>query len=345
MSLSRGLAAINLEPTDKIPHTQQVSHDEYLLKMTGVDTRDLSQQERALPALAALLDYDFIWNICEMPVTRGRQTKMGHAVWSETDRMDTETFCPFKTEEDVYTFDPVAEYGIPDHDDTVRFFRGHVAKSRVLYPEAVLPAGRYHSLFSACIRSFGWEMFLASVPNHEREFDRVLEGFLEMSMAEVKAWLETDIKVYTCHDDIAWTSGAVFHPDWYRKYIFPKYRRLWAPLKEKGVKVIFCADGTFTEFVDDIAEAGADGFIFEPTTSLEYITEKYGQSKIIIGNMDCRVLMFGTKEAIRADVKRILDLGRPCPGYFMYMGNMIPNGIPLENVEYFFEVFEELRGR
>jgi len=64
--------------------------------------------------------------------------------------------------------------------------------------------------------------------------------------------------------------GAIFHPNFYREYIFPRYKELWKPLKEKGIKVIFCSDGNFTEFIDDIVDAGADGFIFEPLSSLEY---------------------------------------------------------------------------
>ena len=79
-------------------------------------------------------------------------------------------------------------------------------------------------------------MFLSSVPKHEDQFNKVLEGFLELSLLEIKAWTKTDIEVCLIHDDIAWTSGPVFHPDWYRKYIFPKYKVLFQPLKEKGIK-------------------------------------------------------------------------------------------------------------
>jgi len=344
MSFERGWKALKLEMTEKIPHTQYISHDEFTFSKTGVDTCDPSQQPMAWPSLAKALDYDFIWSTFEMPVT-GRTTNMGHAEWSETDQMNAKIYCPFASEEDVLSFDPVEEYGIPDQNSTIEAFSKHLAESKRLYPGAVFPGGRYHSIFSACIRTFGWEMFLSSVPHNEKRFDRVLEGFLELSMEEVNAWLKTDMAVYLCHDDIVWTSGAVFHPEWYRTYIFPKYKRLWKPLKEQGIIVLYCADGSFTEFVDDIAEAGADGFIFEPSTSLDYIVERYGKKKVIIGNVDCRVLQFGTRQEIKQEVRRCIDLGSKCPGYFMAVGNHIPNGIPLENVEYYFEVFEELRKR
>lgn len=344
MSYKRGISALRGIIPDIIPHTQYISNDAYIKDITGIDTSNPSSCETVGPAIAQALDYDFIWSTFEMPV-EGRMTDMGHAEWSAVDQYNTRVSCPFTTTEDVLTFDPVEEYQPSPHATIVEAFRSHLRKARIAYPEAVYPGGRYNTLFSACIRTFGWEMFLTSVPHNEERFDRVLEGFFRLSQIEVEAWLETDIDVYLCHDDIVWTSGAVFHPEWYRRYIFPRYRKLWDPLREKGVTVLYCADGDFTAFIDDIAEAGADGFIFEPTTSLDHIVERYGHDKAIIGNADCRVLQYGTRDDIRAEVTRCIDRGRNCPGYFMAVGNHIPNGIPTENIRYFFEVFESLRSR
>jgi hypothetical protein len=48
---------------------------------------------------------------------------------------------------------------------------------------------------------------------------------------------------------------------------------------------------------------------------------------------------------ILCGILRRNDLGRNCPGFFMLMSNHIPNAIPKENIEYYFEVFEKLRRR
>ncbi|MFH2069058.1 MAG: hypothetical protein ABII89_06325 [Candidatus Omnitrophota bacterium] len=76
---------------------------------------------------------------------------------------------------------------------------------------------------------------------------------------------------------MVWTNGAIFKPEWYRKYIFPRYQKLWRPLKEAEIKVLLCSDGNFTKFVDDVAAAGADGSVFEPPADLEYIVSRYGK--------------------------------------------------------------------
>jgi hypothetical protein len=342
MSRERGWQAINLRMPDRIPRTEYISHDAFIRKVTGLDTAVPEEAGKAGPALARALDYDFIWSIAEVPLSRGRTTSMGPAVWSNTDRMNTNVACPFTDEEEVLSFDPVGEYGIPNPREAERQFRGNLEWGERAHPGAVFPGGRYNTLFSACIRSFGWDMFLSAAVSDPERFDRVLEGFFRITMAEVEAWIRAGARVYLQHDDICWSSGPAFHPDWYRRYIFPRYRKLWAPLREAGIKVLYCSDGTFTPLVDDIAAAGADGFIFEPTTSLELIAERYGKTKVIVGNADCRILMSGTRDDIRREVERCVRAGRDCPGYFLAVGNHIPNGIPLENVEAYFEISAEL---
>jgi hypothetical protein len=348
VSYERGLAALNLEMTDKIAHTEYLDHDDFIKKVTGIDTTKETDHLKVKAALCRALDYDLVWNNHEMPLPAGaRETKLGHAVYSNIDNQDNEVYCPFKDEDDVLNFDPVLEYGIEKKTVMVSYFKERFEKmQKELMPNTLVPGGRYNTLFSACIRTFGWEAFLSTVYEDNYEgFNKILDGFYKITRAEIEAWAETGIKAFITHDDICWTSGGVFNPLWYRTYVFPKYKKMWEPLKEAGIKVLFCADGTFTEFVDDIIEAGADGLIMEPTTDMESIAEKYGKSKVLIGNMDCRILQFNSREEIYNEVKRCADIGKKCPGYFMAVGNHIPNGIPLENVEYYFECLNELSRR
>jgi len=144
------------------------------------------------------------------------------------------------------------------------------------------------------------------------------------------------------HDDIVWTSGAVFRPDWYRRYVFPNLKMLWEPLLEAGKKILFISDGDYTEFVDDIVACGAYGFFMEPLTDMAYVARKYGKTHVIIGNADTRALLSGDRGRIRAEVQRCMDIGRDCPGWFMGVTNMIPPNTPVESALYYNEVYEEL---
>ena len=94
-----------------------------------------------------------------------------------------------------------------------------------------------------------------------------------------------------------------------------------------------------------VAACGVNGFVMEPTTDMAAIAKKYGKTHAFIGNADCRILTYGTKEEIYQEVKRCVDVGRDCPGFFMAVGNHIPSNVPVENAIYYNQVFEEMRSR
>lgn len=345
MSYEIGMRIMNLETTERVGRTEYCDHTEFVRHITGIDPSGKINEERrkAWQKFYEWVPYDYLFHTNDGPVEwqkLGRSTDMGHAVYAEggTDFRDN-VVCPFKTPEDVLSFDAAKEYGIPDIDERAKFFQQDYENNQRNYPNLVFPGGYYKTIVSGCIQSFGWDMFLLSVGTDPERFgEYVLEGFFELTLANIKAWAKTDIRVFTCHDDMVWTQGAIFRPEWYRKYVFPRYKKLWKPLKEKGIKVLFCSDGNFTEFVDDIADAGADGFIFEPLTDLELIVKKYGKTHVLVGNADCRALTFGTKEDIEKEVKRCMDTAKHCPGFFMAVGNHIPPNIPIDNALYYFDL-------
>jgi len=336
MSYTRGIAAIRLEMPDEIPHTQYITNPDWLAYRRALAGKPDADMED-------LLDFDFIW-YTDGPDPKGRWTQMGRVVW----RADHQEYIPaeespFHDVEEIYNLDPFAEYGRIDH-------RAQVAKYQAWYDQArqrdaVVPGGTYRSVVSFAIAAFGWENLLLAAGLDTERFGQMLNRWTDYLMQYVEAWAATDIEVYLTHDDMVWTSGGIFRPEFYRAYVFPNLKRYWDCIRDAGKKVLFCSDGDFTAYVDDLVAAGAEGFIFEPITSLEYIVRQYGQTHVIIGNADCRVLSFGSKEEIAAEVQRCMDLGRGCPGYFFAVGNHIPHNVPVENAEYCMRVYRELRRR
>lgn len=192
---------------------------------------------------------------------------------------------------------------------------------------------------------FGWDMLLYAAGMDPAGFGNVTDRYAEWMQQYFDALADSSVPVVMIHDDIVWTSGSFLNPEWYRKYVFPNYKKYFAPLKECGKKIIYTSDGNYTEFIDDIADCGINGFVMEPTTDMKYIAEKYGKTHSFIGNADTRILLKGTREEIRAEVQRCMDIGKKYPGYFMAVGNHIPSNTPVENAIYYNEVYEELSRR
>ena len=347
MSYDIGLATLNLQPTERVARAEFVYNWDVIRHYTGRDPRT---DPAAFREFADLVHLDFLWETNDGPVPwreRGRTTDMGHAVWLE----DGSDFrppkpCPFKKTAEVLDFDAVEEYGLPDFDELVAYYENWRREKQAANPQQVVPGGYYNTLISGAIQAFGWEMLLLAVGEEPTRFgEKVLGSIFELSRHHHRAWAKTSIKVFECHDDFVWTAGPFLQPDFYRKYVFPRYKELWRPLIEAGKRVLFTADGTYDMFLADIAAAGAHGFSFEPTNDLEMIVARYGKSHVLIGGMDCRTLTFGTKEQIEQEMRRVLQATRDCPGYFFCVGNQIPANVPLENALYYFELIERLGGR
>ena len=147
------------------------------------------------------------------------------------------------------------------------------------------------------------------------------------------------------HDDMVWTAGPFFHPDWYRQFVFPNFKKYFAPLRDAGKIICFTSDGNYTMFLDDLVDCGVNCFIFEPLTDMAVFAEKYGRTHSFIGNADTRILLRNDKAAIRAEVERCMDIGKGCPGFILAVGNHIPPNTPVDACVYYNEVYMELRDR
>lgn len=352
MSFEDGWAAIQLQKPARIPRTEYSaeSHWELIQAVTGqpvgVTSPDVVKAQASIAFMRAW-NYDFIWSTLIGRSDFGDvYTDMGHAEYAAggVDRRDT-IFSPFKTVDEVLDFDPWERLGSRNQGELTRRFEEHYQRSCTYLPFAVNMTGIYTTLISGFIDLFGWDWLLLALGTDPDRFGKLCERYAGWMQQYYDALGAANVPVVMVHDDIVWSAGPFMRPAWYRKYIFPHYKKYFAPLLDSGKRIMFCSDGNFTQFVDDIAAAGAHGFVFEPLTDLAYVAGKYGQTHVIVGNADTRVLLMGSKEDIRAEVERCMTIGRDCPGFFLAVGNHIPANTPVENCLYYNEVYEELSRR
>jgi len=352
MSYEDGWAAINLEQPRRIPRTEYSAdfHWDLIKAVTGFDVGIESPDQIKRDASAAFMrawNYDFFWSTLIGDEEFGAaRTDMGHAEYAAggVDRRDT-IYCPYTDVEDVLNFDPWEKLGEKDPRTLIRRFEEAYRANCQYTPFGVNMTGIYVTLVSGFIGLFGWDMLLQAAGTDPERFGQLANRYATWIQQYFDALAETDVPVVMIHDDMVWTSGPIFRPAWYRKYVFPNYKKYFAPLIESGKKIMFTSDGDYSHFIDDIAAAGVHGFALEPMTDIRYMVEKYGKTHVIIGNVDTRILLFGTHDQIYAEVKRCIDLGRDCPGFFLAVGNHIPPNTPVENALYYNQVYEEMGWR
>ena len=337
MSRQLALDTINLKPTSRLAHTEYLSHDALFRKVSGEKELSREVERKFLDAWGI----DFIWSVDDGPVPwhkRGRVTDMGHAVYTEDGRdMRDNHKSPFASPDEVLSFNAVDEYGLPDFDELVKYYQTTWSEKQAFFKNQLVTGGYYKTIISGATESFGWDMELMAAADHDA-FAKVLQSFAELTLHHNKAWAKTDIEVFIQHDDMVWTNGPFMNPDFYRKHIFPLYKQLWEPLHEAGKKIMYCCDGTFDMFIDDLIEAGTDGFIFEPSNNFELFIEKCGQTHCLVGSkVDCRAMTFEGWNAVKQQMDDTFALKESIKAFMWAVGNHIPFNVPLEIAEQYID--------
>ena len=345
MSREIALDTISLKETPRIAHTEYSLnyHTDYILKKTEASKIDLD----TIRKFYDILMIDFLWNTDDGLhgdwEKFGRATDMGHAEYAidgSDKRIPKE--CPFKSPEDVWDFDTVAEYGLSDFDEQVSAYESNIQRLRDDFPNQLSTGGYYKTIVSGAIQAFGWEMFLLALSDISK-MEKVLDSFFRFTLFHMEAWAKTSAEVIIQHDDFVWTGGPFMRPEIYRKVIIPRYAELWKPLHRSGKKVLFCSDGNFMGFAEDIVNAGADGLIFEPCNDFGFMVERFGGSTVLVGSfVDCRDLTFGKWEVVCASIDKTVELAKKFKGIMFAVGNHLPPNIPSEMMERYIGYLKEV---
>ena len=351
MSFQDGWSAMHLDMPPRVPRTEYsiTGHWEVLKAVTGIDVTKDSPADRQWQAAREFMrkwNFDFSWSIVVGNQYFGRwQTNMGHAEYAAggVDRNDNIT-CPFTDPEQVLNFDPEKEFGPIDKAALTKAYSENW-KSQRDNLDQVPTTGVYTTMLSGLIAIFGWDMLLLAAGTDQKRFGDLADRYGRWAQQFFDALAAADAPTLMVHDDMVWTSGPFIHPDWYRQYVFPNMKRYFAPLREAGKIIAFTSDGNYTQFVDDLVDAGVHGFVMEPTTDMAYIASKYGRTHFFIGNADTRILLSGTRKQIKAEVERCMAIGKSCPGFFLAVGNHIPANTPVDACLYYNECYEKLARR
>lgn len=195
----------------------------------------------------------------------------------------------------------------------------------------------YTTLFMWGVEYLGWEVFMMAATLRPDEFEeKFLDQAFSKSLEHIKLLSQIDSPFVFVHDDLADKNGPVFPPNWYHKYIFPRYEKLWAPVKESGKKLIFVADGDMSRFLRPLRETGVDGVMLEnPATDFDEILKYFGDG-IIIGGINTNILTFGNSKEIKEHVLEVYRKTKGIPGFAMSTPGGIHGNIPLDNLKTYF---------
>ena len=346
MSYQRAIKTINFQPSDGIAHLENLDHPQFMQELIGYNPWDNPRQ--AYVDAYKALDVDWVIGIPDQSV-KFKPNESSH--YAEDGTVYTEWGLSgsswrkeyqFHDSESVLAFDPLVNSSgekLVTREYNQKQIERRRADQKLMGDSALVSGLYYTTLFQYGIMIFDWELFLTTAASEPTRFQKVLEGFAEVSRRNLSMWAQEDVNLIYMHDDIAMEQGMVFRPEWYRKYIFPLYEYIIEPVKaRKDVKLTFVSDGNFSAVLDDLVSLGFDGFVINsPLMDIEEISRRFGSRIFLGGGIDTNVLTMGRPEDVVREVKTCLKKTRSAGGFFLHSGGDLPHNIPIENLRAYFD--------
>jgi len=191
----------------------------------------------------------------------------------------------------------------------------------------------------------GAENFYISIRNRAPLVERLIYKIGELQCSIYEKILENiDIGGVFSSDDIAHNSGLFVNVDFFKKHIFPWYKKIGNICRDKKIFYVCHSDGKMTGVLDDLIDLGFNGIhpIQPNVMDIRMIKEKYGKKLCLLGNLDLDFpLTTGTVDDVRIGVKRLIRDIAPGGGYLLSSSNSIASFIPPENFKGMIEAVQE----
>jgi uroporphyrinogen decarboxylase len=241
------------------------------------------------------------------------------------------------------TIEDIAKYPFPKGDDPARFatIRQEALAIKNETPYAVV-SGISGVVYETCWYLRGLERWFMDMVEQPEFCEALLEQMLKFWLDWFRLFLDEVgdvVDVIMVGDDLAGQTGPLFRPDFYRRVVKPRQKRLVQYIHSRTqAKVWYHTCGACTVYIPELIDNGIQ--ILNPVqisaTGMEPKTlkEKFGKDMVFWGgSIDSqRVLPRGTPEEIRQQVAENLKAFMPDGGYVFNNVHNIQAGVPPENI-------------
>jgi uroporphyrinogen decarboxylase len=246
------------------------------------------------------------------------------------------------------TIEDLVDYPFPSGGDPTRFtgVREKALELRRETPYAI-STGIGGVVYEICWYMRGlerWFMDMMENPEFcEALLDRTLAFWIDYYtgfMTEIGDLVD----VVMIGDDVGGQSGPLFSPEFYRKIVKPRQKKLVQHIKSlTKARIWYHTCGSVAEYIPDLLDNGID--ILNPVqTSAEgmdpaQLKTDYGDKLTFWGGaIDTQhVLPFASPDEIREHVRRNLEIFKPNGGYVFNNVHNIQAGVPPENIVVLFD--------
>jgi hypothetical protein len=346
LSLDRAMKALAGTVTDRVARMEFLTNPEFFSRITGIDPykNTMDAWLRALDVLD--IDATIVGRIPSLQRDDEHRVADDHHVSAQWGLRETEWLSkPYYTSVDeILAFDPRNHDTSSAQEKTDRYSANYQQTQRLFGSTTLYVPGHYQLILHYMPFYCDWTTFFETVAL-EPDRCRFLYDRCEAYSIEVfSALASTDAPLIIAHEDLCGTRGPLFSPEMLRREVFPRFARIFEPVKRAGKRIIYASDGLIDEIAPDLLAAGADGLLVERGNDLERLIGLVGQEGLLIGGGDTVTVTNGNRNEIRDEVRKRMKIAKSLPGFFFCLDGEAPQNVPVENLEAYFEAVDEFGG-
>ena len=202
------------------------------------------------------------------------------------------------------------------------------------------------SIFEAAWYLRGLDTFMMDLASEEDFVEPFLDKLMQFPLDMGLKFIELGVDMVWLGDDVATQQNMMISPAMWRKYLKPRYAKMFEAFKKANpnIKLCYHSCGNPSAIVDELIEIGLD--VMNPIQPMamepSWFKKRFGDRVCMYGGMDVqRIMPFGTPEEVRQEVKRLIDTCAPGGGYILSPAHHIQSDTSIENVEAFYSAARE----
>lgn len=201
-----------------------------------------------------------------------------------------------------------------------------------------------YSLFERAWSLRGMEALLVDMLEAPAFVDNLLDALLAFSLAMIAEFVKYDIDGILFGEDWGQQRGLIFGPKLWRRFIKPRIAQMYAATQRAGKAVLIHSCGKVQELFPELIDLGLDVFNpFQPDVMDPYEMKKlYGDRLTFYGGVSVQQLLpHGTPQAVRDEVRRLMEKVGKDGGFIIGPSHDMPGDIAIENMVAFIEAVRE----
>jgi len=188
----------------------------------------------------------------------------------------------------------------------------------------------------------GFKNLMRDFVTEPPELQILIDMVVDFNLKLIHRWLEIGIDLLACGDDLGMQDRLPIHPKIFRKYLVPAYKKMFQPVRERGIHIHFHSDGHIMEIAEDLVETGVTILNLQDLVNGIEKIKKTLKGKVCI-DIDIdrqKIVPFGKPKDIKKHVSHLItQLNSPEGGFMIKVGIYPPT--PIENVEALCQALEE----